>query len=288
MTSMTGYAYTEKNYDKAAVSVEIKSVNSRFLDLSINLPSFLNPLESWFRGMISEKVTRGKVDVYIKVRELQSSNVVVPDVNAAVSYYEAIKKVSEACGYEKEIPLSMIVSQPGVLNITSSYDIELYKEMLLPVFNESLSKYVADCEREGENLAKDLLIKLSKLDECAEAFAKWQPEMENHFKEMILSKFNELLADKVDMNRVMTETAALVVKYTINEEIVRLKSHLSAMKEEMMNNPFPGKKLDFLCQEINREINTIGSKNQSAEIGAVVITAKDSIENIREQAKNLA
>lgn len=288
MISMTGYAYTEKVYEKAQISVEIKSVNSRFLDLSISLPPFLNPLESVFRALVSEKVTRGKVDIYIKVRELQSSNIVVPDVEAAVSYMEALKKISDACGIEKEIPLSLIVSQPGVLNVTSGYDVELYKEMILPVFNESIDKYISDCEREGNNLAEDLLKKLSKLDECAECFAKWQPDMENHFKEMILAKFNELLGDQVDENRVMTETAALVVKYTINEEIVRLKSHLKAMRQEMSENPYPGKKLDFLCQEINREINTIGSKNQSAEVGAIVITAKDSIENIREQAKNLA
>lgn len=289
MTSMTGYAYTEKNFEKAVISVEIKSVNSRFLDLSVNLPSFLNPLENYFRSLISDKVTRGKVDVYIKVKELQSSNVVTPDVNAAVSYLEAIKKVSDACGYDsKSIPLSLVISQPGVLNVTSSYDIEVYKSLISEVFNESLDKYVSDCKREGQNLKEDLLLKLSKLDECAEAFAAWQPEMENHFREMILSKFNELLADKVDMNRVMTETAAMVVKYTINEEIVRLKSHLKALRQEMTENDFPGKKMDFLCQEINREINTIGSKNQSAEVGAMVITAKDSIENIREQAKNVA
>ena len=97
MTSMTGYAYTEKTYEKAVVSVEIKSVNSRFLDLTVNLPSFLNPLENIFRASIGKKVTRGKVDVFIKVKELQSSNVVTPDVNAAVSYLDAIKKVSDAC-----------------------------------------------------------------------------------------------------------------------------------------------------------------------------------------------
>lgn len=288
MTSMTGYAYTEKTYEKAVISVEIKSVNSRFLDLSINLPAFLNPLESFFRNLVSEKVTRGKIDVYIKVKELQSSNVVVPDVNAAISYLDAIKKVSEACGYGKEIPLSLVVSQPGVLNVTSSFDVEMYKDLIKPVFDESLSKYISDCSREGQNLADDLLKKLSKLDECAECFAAWQPEMEKHFRELIQMKFNELLGDKVDENRIMTEVAAMVVKYTINEEIVRLKSHLKALRQEMSENQYPGKKIDFLCQEINREINTIGSKNQSAEVGAMVITAKDSIENIREQAKNLA
>ncbi|MCR4579767.1 MAG: DUF1732 domain-containing protein, partial [Treponema sp.] len=107
------------------------------------------------------------------------------------------------------------------------------------------------------------------------------------FKEQITSKFRELLEDKADENRIMTETAAMLVKYTINEEIVRLNSHIAAMKEELEKNPAPGKRLDFICQEMNREINTIGSKNQFAEVGAMVITAKDSLENIREQSKNV-
>ena len=159
--------------------------------------------------------------------------------------------------------------------------------MILPVFNSSLDVFVKDRLREGENLKKDLLEKLVKLEECASFFKEWQPKMEAMFKEQITKKFNELLGDNADENRIMTETAAMLVKYTINEEIVRLSSHLEAMKNEINDNPVPGKKLDFICQEINREINTIGSKNQFTEVGAMVITAKDAIENIREQSKNV-
>ena len=111
--------------------------------------------------------------------------------------------------------------------------------------------------------------------------------MEGFFKDLITRKFNELLGDGADQQRIMTETAAMLVKYTINEEIVRLQSHLQALRNEMTQNPVPGKKMDFLCQEINREINTIGSKNQFTEVAAMVITAKDSLENIREQARNV-
>ena len=111
--------------------------------------------------------------------------------------------------------------------------------------------------------------------------------MEDYFKEQITSKFIELLDENADQNRIMTETAAMLVKYTINEEIVRLGSHIQAMKTELNDNPIPGKRLDFICQEMNREINTIGSKNQFAEVGAMVINAKDALENIREQSKNV-
>lgn len=287
MTSMTGYSYVEKNFETATVSVEIKSVNSRFLDLTVNLPPFLNPLESFFRELITKNISRGKVDVFIRVKEIESDTEIVPDVNAAKSYLEAIKKVCEATGYTAPIPLSLILNQPGVLNINKNYDVKKYKALISPVFNESLSFFISERKREGENLKKDLLEKLYRLSECQTFFAEWQPKMESAFKDQITQKFQELLGDNADENRIMAETASMLVKYTINEEIVRLKSHLDAMKNEIETNPVPGKRLDFLCQEINREINTIGSKNQFSEVGAMVINAKDSIENIREQAKNV-
>lgn len=288
MTSMTGYAYEEASYENAVVSVEIKSVNSRFLDLSINVPPFLNPLESYYRQKISEKIVRGKVDVNIRIKELESETEVIADSNAAKAFQKAISQIASVCGYnQKEIPLSLIISQPGVLNINKTYDLEKYKTLIEPIFNSSLEKFISDRTREGENLKIDLLEKLSVLDGCAAFFKEWQPKMETLFKETIVKKFNELLGDKADENRIMTETAALLVKYTINEEIVRLSSHLKAIRNEINTNPVPGKKLDFICQEANREINTIGSKNQFSEVGEMVVKAKNAIENIREQSKNV-
>ena len=289
MTSMTGYGYNEMNYETAIVSVEIKSVNSRFLDLNINLPPFLNSIESYFRNKISQNITRGKVDVFIRVKELESDAQIYADTKMAKSYYDAIKEVAIATGYdEKSIPLSLILEQNGVLNSNKSYDVEKYQSMIDPIFDNALNQFVKDANREGENLLVDLKSKLLELETCADFFKKWQPKMENVFKEIITAKFNDLLKDNVDENRIMTEVAAMLVKYTINEEIVRLQSHIKAMKEEIENNPYPGKKIDFICQEMNREINTIGSKNQFAEVGAMVIKAKDSLENIREQSKNIA
>ncbi len=289
MTSMTGYAYEEKNYENAVVSVEIKSVNSRFLDLTVNLPPYLNPLEAYFRSKITEKVARGKVDVYIRVKELESNPDITVDEGAVKAYSEAVKKVIKASGFgtDSEAALNFILSQPGVIVSNRSYDMDKYKAFIEPIFDSVLEKFNADRAREGENMKRDLQEKLEKLSKCAQFFTEWQPKMEEMFKEQITTKFRELLEDKADENRIMTETAAMLVKYTINEEIVRLNSHIAAMRSELANNPTPGKKLDFICQEMNREINTIGSKNQFAEVGAMVITAKDSLENIREQSKNV-
>ena len=287
---MTGYSYEEQTLENATVSVEIKSVNSRFLDLTVNLPTYLNALEAFFRQKISEKVARGKVDVYIRIKESHNDGEVTVDTQLARTYYEAYKQIATAAGLPSvnpEAALYALINQEGILNSNRDYDVEKYRTMINPVFDAAFQRFLSDKEREGQNMKTDLLEKLGKLEECAAFFKEWQPKMEAAFKEQITARFNELLGENADQNRIMTETAAMLVKYTINEEIVRLCSHISAMKTEINENPIPGKRLDFICQEMNREINTIGSKNQFAEVSAVVINAKDALENIREQSKNV-
>ena len=292
MNSMTGYAYKEDLVGTAQISVEIKSVNNRFLDLSVSLPSFLNPIEQKIRKAVAEKIARGKVDLAIRIRENQSNSKVTADLGAAKAYYDAIKSVADSLGAENfsgggAIPLSLVTGQEGVLSLSRDIDADEYWNKIQPTFDAAMEAFLADRAREGKNLKADLLKKLDVLDQCAAFFAQWQPQMEGKFREQILSRFEELLGDKVDQNRVMAEVAALMVKYTINEEIVRLQSHLKAMRKEMEENPAPGKRLDFICQEANREINTIGSKNQFIEVGQKVVDAKDALENIREQSKNV-
>ena len=288
MNSMTGYAYKEALIDSTQISVEIKSVNSRFLDLSINLPSYLNLLESKIREKICQKIVRGKIDVTIRVKDLNSTAKISADPKVALLYKEAISKVAHAIGYEnKEIPLDLIISQEGVLNVSYEYDAEKYWEKIKAVFSEVLENFIGDRKREGENLKADLLAKLDILDSCACFFKEWQPKMEGKFKETISKKFNDLLGNNFDQNKILEEIALMLVRYTINEEIIRLQSHLSALRKELTENPTPGKRIDFICQEANREINTIGSKNQFSEVGQMVVNAKDALENIREQAKNV-
>ncbi len=292
MNSMTGYAYKEDLVGTAQISVEIKSVNNRFLDLSVSLPSFLNPIEQKIRKTVAEKIARGKVDLAIRVRESASNSKVTADLGAAKAYYDAIKSVADSLGAENfsgggAIPLSLVTGQEGVLSLSRDVDADEYWKKIQPTFDAAMGAFLDDRAREGQNLKADLLKKLDTLDQCAAFFVQWQPQMEGKFREQILARFEELLGDKVDQNRVMAEVASLMVKYTINEEIVRLQSHLKAMRKEMEENPAPGKRLDFICQEANREINTIGSKNQFVEVGQKVIDAKDALENIREQSKNV-
>lgn len=288
MTSMTGYAYKEISTETSRIAVEIKSVNSRFLDLNINLPPYLSQLEIRFREKITERILRGKVDVNIRIYNFSGNEKITADTKAAMSCMSAIKEIAAALGKnEDDIPLSFIVNQPGVLNVEQEYDADGYWKTILPVFSEVFETFNADRVREGINLCRDLTEKLAVLDDAATFFKAWQPKMEVLFRDIITRKFHELLGEAVDEQRIMAETASMLVKYTINEEIVRLHSHLSALRSEIEHNVAPGKKIDFLCQEINREINTIGSKNQFAEVGSMVVTAKDALENIREQARNV-
>lgn len=287
MNSMTGYGFKETVVSNTQISVEMKSVNNRFLDLNINIPSFLNPIESKLRKLVSEKIVRGKVDLTIRIKDMNSTAKVSADPQAAKMYFDAITEISKALGRDQEIPLGLIINQDGVLNITHEYDAESYWTKIEPIFNEVFNQFIEDRKREGENLKIDLLSKLDILDKCADFFKEWQPKMEEKFKEQITTKFKDLLGDHIDENRIMSEVAAMLVKYTINEEIVRLHSHLGVLRKEINENEIPGKRIDFICQETNREINTIGSKNQFTEVGAMVINAKDALENIREQSKNV-
>ena len=166
MNSMTGYGYKEAIVDNTQISVEIKSVNSRFLDLSINLPSFLNPLESRLRKLVSEKIVRGKVDLTIRVHDNNSTAIVSADPAAAKLYYNAIAQIATALGKSADdIPLSLIIQQEGVLNISHEFDAEAYWKKIEGIFSEVFTQFLKDRAREGENLCRDLLAKLDKLDE---------------------------------------------------------------------------------------------------------------------------
>lgn len=285
MNSMTGYGYREIVEGQMQLSVEIKSVNSRYLDLNINMPSYLNFLESKIKEIINGVACRGLITVNIKVHNAQNN----PKINVNKELFDSYKNAFQnLCTVESQFELTKyIMSQPGVIDTSFSYDSQEYEKLILPLVSSVAEIFASDRKREGQNLYIDLSKKFDVLKNCADFFKEWQPKMENIFKEQITRKFKELIQDYADERRIMEETAALLVKYTINEEIVRLQSHLEALKNEFQNNPSPGKKIDFICQEINREVNTIGSKNQFPEVGAIVVNAKDALENIREQARNV-
>ena len=287
MKSMTCYAYKKESKDNVTVSVEIKGYNSRFLDLSVNLPFWLSSLEPSIRAYLNSRFLRGKLDVGIRVKEENAPLSVSINENAALNYKDAIERLAKTLGIQQEVSLGLILGREGVLETETDRDAEKYRSLVESVLAAASDQAEAEREREGRHTMEDILAHVAVLEESARGISSYTPEIEKTIKENLRSRFAELLGDKIDENRVLSETAVLLMKYTISEELSRLSSHLKEFRLETERNPSPGKKLDFLSQEINREVNTISSKTPMLEVSRIVVEMKNALENIREQLRNV-
>jgi len=287
MISMTGYAYREKNAADLSVSVEIKGCNNRYLELYVSLPPFLTMLESKIREQITLGCARGKVEIFIRIREHNVPVNISVNTNTAKAYFNAINVLAKDLGLAEKPGISTLLELDGVLEIEKNRDEERYWQEIEPLLHEAIQAFAAEREREGKHTEEDVLSNLGKIETSLKNISSYVPVIENSIKENIKTRFAEVLGSQIDENRMLTETAALLVKCTISEEISRLSSHLGEFRAETQKNPRPGKKLDFLCQEINREINTIGSKSVIIEVSGEVVQMKEALENIREQLRNV-
>ena len=287
MKSMTSYAYLDGIVNGADISCELKSYNSRFFDLNINIPSTMTRLEPFLRKYFSKRIIRGKVDFYLRLKKLHNEQPILPNLALAQAYHKSISDIASALGMENQITLDLILRQEGVLQIDKNFDEELWQKALIPLLDELAEKFNACRIEEGKALSADIRKMLAVLSDSVTEIERHAAKMEALFSATLKKKFSELMEREPDHQRVMQEVAALLVKYTINEEIIRAKAHIAALEKEITENETPGRRIDFLSQEITREINTIGSKNQLTEIGQAVISAKDALENIREQAHNI-
>jgi uncharacterized protein (TIGR00255 family) len=294
---MTGYSYIEENSPNLAFSLEMRSYNNRFLEVSLSLPPFLGRLESFFRSLVETKIRRGKVEINLRVKRLEQRSTVTVNVDAAKAYAKALGELALVLDEKPQNTqgwLTFLASQSGVLTLESDLDVDAAREALKPAFEAALEELLASRKREGERLLADITAQLEVLEEKQRFFAAFQPTMEARFREQLVQRLSDLEAAlpagkgfALDETRLQSETAALLVKYTINEEIVRLGSHLQSFRALLQDAVAPGRQMDFLSQEILREINTIGSKNQAIEVGQAVLISKNALENIREQARNV-
>jgi len=287
MISMTGYAYREKAGQDISVSVEIKSYNNRYLEVNVSLPPFLSMLEMKIREQITANCGRGKAEVFVRVREHNVPVSITVNTNAAKAYYDAINVLANDLGLEEKPSLAALLQMDSVLEIERNRDEERYWQEIEPLLREAVQAFCLEREREGKHTEKDILANLEKIESSVKSISSFVPVIENTIKENIKSRFAELLGGQIDENRILAETASLLLKYTISEEVSRLSSHLAEFRAETQGNTRPGKKLDFLCQEINREINTIGSKSAIIEVSGEVVKMKEALENIREQLRNI-
>ena len=288
--SMTGYGKSEQTIDSLNVTVEIKSVNHRYFEFSARVPREYGFLEEKLKKYCNSLITRGKVECYVSVEDLEEREMEV-NVNEtlAAGYVKALKELSERFGLKDDISAVTLSRYPGVITLhKASEDEERIWNAVKTVAETAVSKFIEMRETEGSKLRGDILSRADYIIECVEFIEGRSPETVREYNEKLKQRMKELLGDAaVDEQRLLNEAAIYADKIAVDEETVRLRSHISQLREFMNSSEAIGRKLDFLVQEINREANTIGSKAQDVDIAKKVIAIKAEVEKIREQVQNI-
>ncbi len=287
MRSMTGYALVEDTIENSFVSVEIKSYNSKYLELDVVLPNFLSSFEAFVHSFIAKKKVRAKMGVVVKAFHSSQEAQISINREIATSYINELKCVATELDIPFTANIEFLLKQSGILKYEIKTDREAWERRLTVMLNRCFHFYDQVRLAEGEALLKDIENQASIIEEELKKIEQYSYKMDEYFKEIVRARFLEVVGSDYNEERVMQEVAALLVRFTINEEVVRLKSHLILLRDELKKDGAVGKRLDFISQEIMREINTIGAKNQLNEITPSVIMIKSCVENIREQAKNV-
>jgi len=288
--SMTGYGKSEQTIDSLNVTVEIKSVNHRYFEFSARVPREYGFLEEKLKKYCNLLITRGKVECYVSVEDLEEREMEV-NVNEtlAAGYVKALKELSERFGLKDDISAVTLSRYPDVITLhKASEDEERIWNAVKTVAETAVSKFIEMRETEGSKLRGDILSRADYIIECVEFIEGRSPETVREYNEKLKQRMKELLGDAaVDEQRLLNEAAIYADKIAVDEETVRLRSHISQLREFMNSSEAIGRKLDFLVQEINREANTIGSKAQDVDIAKKVIAIKAEVEKIREQVQNI-
>ncbi|HKJ46139.1 MAG TPA: YicC/YloC family endoribonuclease [Balneolales bacterium] len=291
LVSMTGFGRGESSDNGMTATVEIKSVNSRFSDISIRLPQSLRDKETEFRELIQQHIERGKFNVSIKLEKQDLAELdITIDPKVVASYRQLLTNLKDSAGIKEPISLSHYLSFNDLF-VTRESDEEELKAMAVLVrdaIKKALHHLNSMRSQEGGHLAEDLLMRLDNIEDILQLIGKRAdervPEARDKFHERIENLIND---DNFDKERLELELAILADKLDITEEIVRLQSHIKFFREAMERNGSVGRKLNFLIQEMNREINTIGSKANDSQISHNVVDLKEILEKIREQIQNI-
>lgn len=289
--SMTSFGRSNSEEGKKRVfTVEMKSVNSRYLDVNIRMPKSIISLEEEIRKMISNSLNRGKVDVFINIKNYnEGAGVPKVDINLAQGYLQCLKEIEEKLNIKNDISVMQIARFPEVITMIEEEDkIDEIWEELKPLISSSLDMMINMREVEGEKLKEDILIKINQIEELVSKVEEFADSIPKVFKQKLEERLKDLLGNvEVDENRIATEVCILADKATVDEEIIRLNSHINQVKETLKLNEPIGRKLDFIVQEMNRETNTIGSKSSDIKMTNIVIDIKNILEKIREQVQNI-
>ncbi len=288
--SMTGYGGAKGSAEGLSVSIELKSVNNRYLDVSVKLPRTLLFAEEPIKAAVGRHISRGKVDVFVTVDAAASDDMEVR-VNEPLlrGYIEALNAAAEKYGLQNDLTLMSVCRLPDVLS-TDRREIDNSALMsgLGEILERALCEYDAMRLREGEKLRDDVLSRLDEISRLTGIVEENAPKTVEEYRARLEQKLQEVLGStNIDESRILTEAAIFADKIAVDEETVRLRSHLSQLRGLCEGDSPAGRKMDFLIQELNRESNTIGSKCQNADIAHVVVELKAEIEKIREQIQNV-
>ena len=286
---MTGYGKSNMSKNLREYQVEIKSVNHRYLDVSIKMPRSLSYLEEEIKKAVSAKLTRGKVDVFITFNNnsLEGRDIKI-NTEIARMYIKELRDLAVSEGIVADIPVTEISKLPDVLTIQNNQDDETIKNELLEVTNQAIENLVGMRKIEGEKIAQDLFTRIQDIDGKVKKISSLSTGLIEDYVVKLNTRIKELLQDQeIDEARLAQEVVIYADKCSIEEEVTRLDSHVYQFRELLNSNEAVGKKLDFMIQEMNRETNTIGSKANNLEITNEVINMKTQLENIREQVQNI-
>lgn len=288
MKSMTGYGQGSVVTDELNLSVEIKSYNSRFLEIIHTMPTAFSPFEAEIDEAVKQTATRGHVEVTIRYRVLKNRLKITVNRDALEGYKAALDEISEATGIKTVFSFADLAAAGDLITEEEDIDSGFLAGPLRAALSVALGQFEESKVREGENTRCDLLRLLDGFEAAYDTVRSNAAALEDTIKQNLRSRFSEMLGDgNYDEGRFLQEVAVMLVKYSINEEITRLSAHIAEARRLIQGTGPCAKRLDFLSQEMNRETNTIGSKNILVPISMCVVEMKDCLENIREQIRNI-
>ena len=290
MKSMTGYGKGQFYENDRKYIVEIKSVNSKYLDVNIKLPNVLCVFEEDIRKNIAGTISRGKVEVSVVLENYSDlGKQIYFDEKFLESFLSEVSNISKKYNIKNDVKMSDVIALSGIVETKTNEESEqVLKQELMKAVNDAINNFLQMRQQEGQQIKDDIIRKIETLQANVEMIEKISYNIVDEYKNKIESRLQKYIYEKdIDKTRLLTEIVIFADKMTIDEEIIRLKSHINQFKKEVNNVGAIGKKLDFIVQEMHRETNTIGSKTNNLEISNFVIDSKGILENIREQIQNI-
>lgn len=290
LRSMTGYGRSQKILNGRDILVEIRSVNHRYYEYSSRIPRSYSYIDEKLKTLLKSGISRGKVEASVTINNIEGRDIVIGiNKSAAEGYIAALRSVSAELGLKDDLKLSNLIKLPDIFTVQKAPDNEeqLWEDVS-PVASEALEAFISMRCSEGERLKADVLEKAANIEKSIGEVERLSPVTVENYRNKLRARLEEILESRdIDEQRILTEAAVFAEKIAVDEETVRLKSHIAQLRTMLDSGEAVGRKLDFLVQEMNREVNTIGSKAQDLNIAGIVVDIKAEIEKIREQIQNI-